>query len=72
MTHAASLDYWGTERQGPDLAHVADRTYGATKEWQLVHVKDPRLLSFGSFMPSYAHLPGDHLEALAAYLLTLK
>jgi cbb3-type cytochrome c oxidase subunit II len=64
--------YWGTERQGPDLAHVASRPHGAFKEWHIVHLKDPQLTSPGSVMPSFAHLPADELEALAAYLLTLK
>lgn len=64
--------FWGTERQGPDLSHVASRPYGAVKEWQIAHLKDPQLVSPGSLMPSFAHLPEDELEALAAYLLTLK
>lgn len=63
---------WGTERQGPDLAHVASRPYGAVKEWHIAHLKDPQSVSPGSIMPSFAHLPEDELEALAAYLLTLK
>ncbi|HBY96474.1 MAG: cbb3-type cytochrome c oxidase subunit II [Ardenticatenaceae bacterium] len=64
--------YWGTERQGPDLSHVASRLYGAVREWQIAHLKDPQAVSPGSIMPSYSHLPEDELEALAAYLLTLK
>lgn len=64
--------FWGTERQGPDLAHVASRPYGAVKEWHIVHFKDPRLIAPGSIMPSFAHLPDNELEALAAYMLTLK
>lgn len=64
--------YWGTERQGPDLSHAASRPYGAVKEWQIAHLKDPRSVSPGSLMPSFAYLPEDELEALAAYLLTLK
>lgn len=64
--------FWGTERQGPDLSHVASRPYGAVKEWHIVHLKNPPSTSPGSLMPSFAHLPADELEALAAYLLTLK
>ncbi|MFQ5612965.1 MAG: cbb3-type cytochrome c oxidase subunit II [Anaerolineae bacterium] len=64
--------YWGTERQGPDLAHVASRPYGAVKEWHIAHLKDPSLVSPGSLMPAFDHLPEAELEALAAYLLTLK
>jgi cbb3-type cytochrome c oxidase subunit II len=64
--------FWGTERQGPDLSHVASRPYGAVKEWHITHLKDPQTTSPGSMMPSFAHLPEAELEALAAYLLTLK
>jgi cbb3-type cytochrome c oxidase subunit II len=63
---------WGTERQGPDLAHVASRPYGAVKEWHIRHLKDPAAIRPGTVMPSFAHLPEEELEALAAYLLTLK
>ena len=63
---------WGTERQGPDLAHVASRPYGGVKEWQIMHLKDPQSLNPGTVMPSFAHLPEDELDALADYLLTLK
>jgi cbb3-type cytochrome c oxidase subunit II len=63
---------WGTERQGPDLAHVASRPYGAVKEWHLLHLKDPQSVSPGTIMPSFAHLPAAELDALADYLLTLK
>ena len=64
--------YWGTERQGPDLSHVASRPYGAVKEWHIIHLKEPQATSPGSLMPSFAHLPEAELEALALYLLTLK
>lgn len=64
--------YWGTERQGPDLSHAASRPYGAIKEWQMIHLKNPQLVRAGSLMPSYAYLPEEELEALVAYLLTLK
>ena len=63
---------WGTSRQGPDLSHVASRPYASTPQWHLEHLKDPQRLNPGSVMPSYAHLPAEELEALAAYLLTLK
>ncbi|MBI4498231.1 MAG: cbb3-type cytochrome c oxidase subunit II [Chloroflexi bacterium] len=63
---------WGTSRQGPDLSHVASRPYASTRQWQLEHLKDPQRMVPGSLMPSYAHLPAEELEALVAYLLTLK
>lgn len=62
--------FWGTNRQGPDLSHVATRR--PSREWHIAHLKAPRAVVFGSVMPSYAHLPEDELEALAAYLLTLR
>jgi cytochrome c oxidase cbb3-type subunit 2 len=65
--------FWGTERQGPDLAHVASRAgYGSSRAWQIVHLKDPRSVSPGSVMPSFDYLSDAELEALASYLLTLK
>jgi cytochrome c oxidase cbb3-type subunit I/II len=44
---------WGSKRTGPDLARE-----GGTRNnlWQYQHLMDPRLLSPGSNMPSYAHL----------------
>ena len=64
--------FWGTNRQGPDLSHVASRPYGGSREWHLDHLRGPQKLNPGTVMPSYAHLPEGELEALAAYLLTLK
>jgi cbb3-type cytochrome c oxidase subunit II len=64
--------FWGTERQGPDLSHVASRPHGAVKEWHIIHLKNPQTTSPGSLMPSFAHLPEDELEVLAAYMLTLR
>jgi cbb3-type cytochrome c oxidase subunit II len=64
--------FWGTERQGPDLAHAASRGAGANPEVQKLHLKDPRAVSPGSVMPSFAHLSDAELNALVDYLLTLK
>ena len=61
--------FWGTERQGPDLSHTASRQ---SEVWQREHLKDPRSTSPGSIMPSFGHLPADEIEALVAYLMTLK
>lgn len=63
---------WGTNRQGPDLSHVASRPPGNSREWQLQHLKDPQLLNPGTLMPSYRHLPQEELEALVEYLMTLQ
>jgi cbb3-type cytochrome oxidase cytochrome c subunit len=65
--------FWGTERQGPDLSHLASRKgYGDDPAWLIAHFKDPRALSPGSLMPSFDYLPQADLEALTAYMLTLK
>lgn len=62
--------FWGTERQGPDLTHVASR-FG-TAEWHILHLKNPRALNPGTLMSSFAYLSDQELHDLAAYLLTLK
>ncbi|MCC7360613.1 MAG: cbb3-type cytochrome c oxidase subunit II [Anaerolineales bacterium] len=65
--------FWGTNRQGPDLAHVASRPgIGDNTAWHTLHFKNPRAVSPGSVMPSFDYLSSDDLEALIAYMLTLK
>lgn len=64
--------------RGPNLAHVSSRSHlgagvlandaGAYRRW-LVGVQQ---LKPGAQMPSYAHLPPDALDALAAYLESLR
>jgi cytochrome c oxidase cbb3-type subunit I/II len=44
---------WGSKRTGPDLAHLGGRY---SDVWHYKHMLDPRELSPGSNMPSYAHL----------------
>ena len=63
---------WGTQRQGPDLAHVAGRPYGGLKAWHVAHLVNPQALNKGTLMPAFGHLPEEELRALAAYLVTLK
>ena len=55
----------GTERIGPDLAHVGAR-YGSADDVMRV------LTRRRSQMPSYAYLSTNDLRALAAYLFSLK
>ncbi|MEZ5330970.1 MAG: cbb3-type cytochrome c oxidase subunit II [Thermoanaerobaculia bacterium] len=43
----------GNRRQGPDLANVGNRRH---REWERLHLQDPRSLSPGSTMPSYRRL----------------
>ena len=61
----------GNRRQGPDLQNIANRR---SREWQRLHLLDPRAVTPGSRMPAYAHLfaAGDPRgEALLAYLGSL-
>lgn len=64
--------FWGTQRQGPDLAHVASRQGMDQPAWHRVHFTNPRGASPGSVMPDYDYLLQAELEALIAYVLTLK
>ena len=65
--------FWGTERQGPDLAHLASRAgIGDNVGWHTLHFKNPRALSPGSVMPSFDYLSQEETDALIAYMLTLK
>jgi cbb3-type cytochrome c oxidase subunit II len=61
--------FWGTERQGPDLSHTGSRQ---SEIWQREHLKNPQSTSPGSLMPSFGHLPAEEIEALVAYLMTLR
>ncbi len=61
----------GNRRQGPDLTQVGNRR---SREWNKLHLIDPRGVSPGSRMPSYAYLfqEGDGRgEALLVYLASL-
>lgn len=61
----------GNRRQGPDLLNVGNRR---TREWNRLHLLDPRAVSPGSRMPSYARLfdAGDARgDDLLTYLASL-
>ena len=66
---------WGTRRIGPDLAREAAKR---PKDWQLVHLYNPRYVVPDSMMPSYRWLfkgdpdsPTEDARALVAYLNVL-
>ncbi len=62
---------YGNRRQGPDLTNAGSRR---PREWHRLHLIEPRTVSAGSRMPSYAHLfaGGDtHGDDLVAYLGSL-
>jgi cytochrome c oxidase cbb3-type subunit I/II len=44
---------WGSKRTGPDLARVGGKYPNV---WHLRHMEDPRSVSVGSNMPSYASM----------------
>jgi len=50
---------WGSKRTGPDLARVGGRY---SNLWHYRHLLDPREISPGSNMPSYAHLATTHVD----------
>src|SRR5690606_5255154 len=67
----ASPPLFGNRRQGPDLLNVGNRR---SREWNRLHLRDPRAVSPGSRMPSYARLfaPGERRgEELLDYLDSL-
>ncbi|MBK9263925.1 MAG: cytochrome-c oxidase, cbb3-type subunit I [Polyangiaceae bacterium] len=50
---------WGSKRTGPDLARLGGK-YPNVWHWQ--HMIDPRSVSAGSNMPSYAHLEHARID----------
>jgi cytochrome c oxidase cbb3-type subunit I/II len=74
-TQAEFPQMWGTRRIGPDLARESGRR---PRDWQLVHLYDPRYTVPDSVMPGYPWLfeggvghPSNDARALVAYLDTL-
>ena len=62
---------FGNRRQGPDLSNVGLRR---SRDWNKVHLLQPRAVRASSRMPSYDHLfagDGQRGEALLDYLQTL-
>jgi cytochrome c oxidase cbb3-type subunit I/II len=50
---------WGSKRNGPDLARVGGKYPNV---WHLRHMEDPRAISVGSNMPSFAWLLTNTLD----------
>ncbi len=59
----------GTRRIGPDLLRVGARSHPS---WLVPHLRDPRVRSPGSPMPSYAHLDEAQLGDLLAFLASTR
>jgi cytochrome c oxidase cbb3-type subunit I/II len=53
---------WGSRRTGPDLARVGGKYPNV---WHLRHMEDPRAISVGSNMPSYAWLLRNDTDVAA-------
>ena len=50
---------WGSKRTGPDLAREGGKY---PDSWHYNHMDDPRIMSPGSIMPSYAHMLDQDLD----------
>ncbi|MBA2337288.1 MAG: cbb3-type cytochrome c oxidase subunit I [Acidimicrobiia bacterium] len=62
----------GTMRIGPDLMHVGSRPPADDPAWVAAHLADPRAERPFSVMPSYDHLSDADLDAVAAYVTSLR
>ena len=58
----------GSERTGPDLSYLGRKR---SEQWEINHLKDPRVYSPLSIMPSFEFLSDTELEDIAAYLFAL-
>jgi cbb3-type cytochrome c oxidase subunit II len=58
----------GSERTGPDLSYIGRKR---SEGWEINHLKDPRVYSPLSIMPSFEFLSNQELEDIAAYLFVL-
>ena len=58
----------GSERTGPDLSYLGRKR---SEQWEINHLKDPRVYSPLSIMPSFEFLSDSELGDLAAYLFAL-
>lgn len=61
----------GTQRLGPDLMHIASRE-GFNPEALPAHLENPRSSRPWSTMPSYSYLSAADIDALVAYIETLR
>jgi len=50
---------WGSKRTGPDLARIGGKY---SDEWHYRHYRNPRKVTAGSNMPSYAFLENNELD----------
>lgn len=65
-----SPSLFGSDRKAPDLLHIASRN--RVKAWHYVHHRNPRAVTPGSIMPAFQHLSDEDIDALVAFLESLK
>ena len=65
-----SPSLFGSDRKAPDLLHIASRN--RVKAWHYVHHRDPRAVTPDSIMPAFVYLPDSDIDALVAFLESLK
>jgi cytochrome c oxidase cbb3-type subunit I/II len=52
---------WGSKRTGPDLAMEGSKI-ARSNLWHYQHMMNPREISYGSNMPSYAHMAANRVD----------
>jgi len=65
-----SPSLFGSDRKAPDLLHIASRN--RVKAWHYVHHRNPRAVTPGSIMPAFEHLTDEELDAIIAFLESLR
>jgi cytochrome c oxidase cbb3-type subunit 2 len=65
-----SPSLFGSDRKAPDLLHIASRN--RVKAWHYVHHRNPRAVTPGSIMPAFQHLSDEDIDAIVAFLESLK
>jgi mono/diheme cytochrome c family protein len=58
----------GSERTGPDLSYLGRKR---SEQWEINHLRDPRVYSPLSIMPSFDFLSDQELADIAAYLFAI-
>ncbi len=65
-----SPSLFGSDRKAPDLLHIGSRN--RVKAWHYVHHRNPRAVTPGSIMPAFEYLSDEDMDALVAFLESLK
>lgn len=65
-----SPSLFGSDRKAPDLLHIGSRN--RVKAWHYVHHRNPRAVTPGSIMPAFEYLSDEDMDALVAFLHSLK